>query len=169
MNLYARIIGVGCYALSLLIIMGIIQHQSRKEAKLTLSVYLIALVLMGYFYKPNISADLYRYVKNMHYYSLFSFADIQPIAIKTTHPGAVLYLYIIGQLGNDSLLPAISAFIDLILVFSVIKCEAARNKFTGVEICDALFFLMSTGILMGMISGIRNTMAYCIILWCLYR
>ena len=28
---------------------------------------------------------------------------------------------------------------------------------------------MSTGVLMGMISGIRNTMAYCIIIWCFYR
>ena len=73
MNIFARAIGVGTYIAILLIVIGFMQHQDRKNAKKMLFVYLIVLVMMGYLYKPDQTADLYRYIKNMNYYALFPF------------------------------------------------------------------------------------------------
>ena len=118
MYLAARLIGVSSYAISLLIIVYLIgKANPRIAVRLTWAYYGI-LLLMGAFFVPDVSADLSRYINNMHFYASASSETIEKSLLKTSTPGAVLLLYTIGLFHNDRLLPLFAAAVDFLLLFS---------------------------------------------------
>ena len=84
-------------------------------------------------------------------------------------PGTGLYFYFIGKIGNDKLLPCISAFISFSMCFSLIHNQIDDKRVKRAYIATSLFLFMSRGLLMQIISNIRTIMALAICGWCVYQ
>lgn len=170
MYLTARLIGVFTYCIALCsTCLLLLQTKNTKKIKWILLVYLIALTAMGYLYVPDTSADLFRLLRSSELFASRPFGDLLYYLSKTNTPGATIYFYFVGLLHNPHILPALSAFIDFSLLFSIMVSEVKRTPTKGTYVALALFIFMSSSCLMDSISGIRNMMSYCIIAWCLYR
>ena len=76
MYLYGRLVGVGTYSITLLIICLLILIMPRKKVGSILFLYTIALSIMGFLYVPASGADLYRIIDYMHQYASLSFEKI---------------------------------------------------------------------------------------------
>lgn len=170
MYLTARLIGVFTYCIALFsTCLLLAQTKNAKKIKLILFVYLIALTTMGYWYLPDVHADLFRLLHISESLSSFPFDDVLYQLTQTKVPGAFLYFYLVGLFHNPHLLAGLSAFIDFALLFSILNSEVKRASIPGIYVASALFLFMSSPCIMDSISGIRNMMSCCIIIWCMYR
>lgn len=170
MFLTARLFGICTYVFLLsLTCLSLKYTNNNKKLEIILFLYLCALVLMAFLFVPYISADLYRLAFISERYASMPFDTILQEILDNRTPGCVLYLYLVGKLNNYHFLPAIAVMIDFSLLFSILKSEIKRNLTKGSFVASALFLLMSSSIFMSSISGIRNMLAYSIIIWCVYR
>lgn len=168
MYLIPRLIGVTTYTL-LLIICCFLIRRTNAGTKNVLILYTIAIFTIGFFYVPNPEADLARLFPIMRYYSNYTINQIWETMKKYSTPGEPLYYYLISKLGNESLLPAITGFITYGLCFNVLNKCSKRVEASCYDISLALYVFMSRGLLIHVISGIRNELAFAIIFWCVYR
>ena len=170
MFLTARLFGIFTYVFLLFgTCLSLKYTDNSKKIKLILFFYLFCLVSMAFLFVPYISADLYRLAYISEKYALMPFDTILEELLTSRTPGNVFYLYLIGKLNNYHFLPAIAVLIDFSLLFSILSCEIKRNQTKGCFVSSSIFLLMSSSIFMSSISGIRNVLAYCIIIWCIYR
>lgn len=167
MYLIPRLIGVSTYTL-LIIINYFLIRRTNAKTKHVLALYAGAIFIMGFLYVPNPEADLTRLIPIMRYYSTFSISQICETMKQYSTPGEPLYYYLISKLGNDSLLPALTGLITYGLCFSVLYKCSRTVKSSNYDIGLALFVFMSRGLLVHVISGIRNELAFAIIFWCVY-
>lgn len=169
MYLIPRLIGVSSYIVTLLLFAYLISHASSKNAIKLTWIYYFVLLLMAAFFVPDQSADLSRYINNMHFYVSSSNETFERALLKTSTPGGILLLYVIGQFNNDRLLPLFAAGLDFFFIFSILRIEIKKFNSYGNQLSIALLVLMSSGFFMWVISGIRNMMAYSIIIYCIYK
>lgn len=170
MFLTARLFGILTYVVLLFwVCLSLKSTSSIKKINIFLFLYLCALLLMAFLFVPPISADLYRLAYISSLYAEIPFDSFLQIICDSQIPGADFYLYLIGYLKNYHFLPAISVLIDFSLLFSILNCELKRSKTKGSFISSSLFLFMSSSVFMTSISGTRNMIAYCIIVWCVYR
>lgn len=170
MYLTARLIGVFTYCIALCgTCLLLLQTKNVTKIKWILFVYLIALTAMGYWYLPDTSADLFRLLYRSEMLASRPFDDVLYHLTQINTPGASLYFYLVGLFHNPHLLPGLSAFIDFALLFSIFNSEVKRASAPGMYVASVLFLFMSSNCLMDSISGIRNMMSCCIIVWCMYR
>ena len=168
MYLIPRLIGVSAYTLLLFVFCYLIR-STKARTKNVLFLYTIVIFAIGFFYVPNPEADLTRLFPIMRYYSNQTISQLWETMKQETTPGEPLYYYLISKFGKDSLLPAITGLITYGLCFSVLfKCNY-RIEATRYDVSLALYVFMSRGLLVHVISGIRNELAFAIILWCIYR
>ena len=167
--LVERLMGVGLYALAMLIACNYLVVHGRIAARKCLIVYAIFIGLMGFFYVPGADADLNRLLTYMHSWAEMPFNSVVDYALTTSTPVYVLYFWFIGQFGLDGLLPGITVFIGHILTFSCLWDYMNRIKIGNKEAAWSLAFLMSTTPFIGFVSGIRNSLAFSLVFVLMYR
>lgn len=169
MFLFERLFGVILYVFILLIISLVIMTSKKKYIGIVLFLYTILLSVMAYFYVPYSSADLYRVFQIMNGWKFIEFGQFAEYAFESSTPISELYIYLVGKIGNVNLLPAITAFIYYTNVFYILKKSNQKYNMSGLSVSIILFFVMATGDFVGVISGIRNHLAFSIIAVCIFR
>lgn len=165
-----RLIGVLTYAVILLIVVYFLKHsKSKTRSFMILNVYLLVLSVMAFFFIPDTSADLYRWLEltiNWPKQSLLAF--FKETALKSNVPLAYLFIYVCRCTGIDGVLPMASAFVFYFFFFSILKRAYVDFKFTSRQLSLMLLVFMSLGRFIEIISGLRCLMAVAIFARCLY-
>lgn len=170
MYLKERIIGIIVfYGLLLLVSIFISKNSSQKGIKRILFLYVILLSIMAYFYYPTISADLSRHFVSLQLYSSMSSSEFINICSNNLSPGALLYFRIIGKMNNVHLLPCITAFIYYSILFVLYYNFIKKYNINYKSAAFSLFFFMIGGKYLGLISGIRNGLAFILVFFAIYR
>lgn len=156
MFLIERLSALVVYCLILLVVCLLIERK-KSNYKIILFVYTIVLAVMGFFYVPYKTADLYRIYEYLDVWEHYSWDYFFHNRLN----GNILeidriYYWLIAQTGEHRLLPAITAFICYSCVFYIICRTAKIYEISRVNIAIAVFFFMSTGSYMGTIGGIRG-------------
>ena len=167
MYLGQRLIGVGVYAFCAIITYFFIPRI--KGIRTNLNVYICLLGLMGFFYVPMSGADLSRAYATMHLYGNMSMREVWNVMLSHGSPTSVLYYHIIGRLGNDRLLPCITAVLTYGFIFSIIKSYYKNNEIEKKLVAISLLFFMSRGLLIATISNIRTMLALSLIAYSIYK
>lgn len=165
-----RLIGVISYYLIVAYgYIGIRQASNWKRINTVLNTVVVLLCLLAFFYIPSETADLYRWRYISDDWKSISFNTwVNDYFIDSTTPLSYLLFYIVAKLGIPGLLPAVACFVFHYLVFYILKNEAKYN-YSAISISTAFLCLMSQGLFLGVISGIRNGMAFAIISYCVYK
>ena len=170
MYLFERLFGVGVYSLILVAVCWTIAScKSNKKVKYILLLYTVALSVMGFFFLPYITADLYRiygYLEN------FKTMDISVFWERYQNSStfvAYFYYWLVSKTGEIRLLPAINAFICYSCIFYVFRKVMEKYNISKKSFAIALFFYMSIGTYMFVISGIRTMLAISLVMFCFFR
>ena len=171
MYLVERLISVATYVLLLIVFCLYIKNKQVKGKKLsrTLKIYKWLLCIMAFFYIPPLEADLSRLTVEMHLFSAMSFSSILSTVILSNDPVRILYMYFIGKIGVDGLLPVTSCFIFFSCIFKIIVDSSKRFNTDSKSIAFSLFLFMMLGKFLEVITGVRCLMALGIISYCIYE
>lgn len=170
MFLLERLIGVGLYSLVLILFCFSLVGKSGKKIKRRLFCYSIVLSILAYNFVPYETADLYRIYEYVEAYGKHTFSSF----VKTYSPtsdfglGNILY-WVIGRIGIPQLLPTIVTFVCYSCIFYIIYKTAEKNQISGKNVAITLFFYMSLGTYMFVISGIRCMLGISLLSFCFYR
>lgn len=169
MFIFERVFAVFIYAIILAIILLLIE-QKKSNYKLILICYTIILSIMGFFYVPYKTADLYRIYENLNRYSHYNWNQFyNGILSKNILKIDLIYYWLIAQTGEVRLLPAINAFLCYSCVFYIIVRTAKLCNIHRSNIALAVFFFMSIGGYIFVISGIRSMLGICLLCFCFFR
>lgn len=169
MKITARIIGVSIYFLTLVIMCFLLIKSRKENVKKILFIYSILLSLMGFFFVPNIHNDLYRVYETMNEYSIIPFKSFfQNYVLKSSVPISLIYYWGIGQLKINGLLPFITSFIFYTNVFYIVEDYYKKNNISNKALGLSLLIIMCNSSFFETISGIRNMLAFSVILRCFY-
>lgn len=171
MFLFERLFGVGVYALVLVTvcfyIKGLVDYKKIKQ---TLTIYAFLLAAMGFFYVPYFTSDLYRINEYVEYFGKFSFIDLWEKEPWNSNIGiSSLYYWVIGKTGIPQLLPFVNALACYGCIFYIIYTYAKKNNISGKNIAIALFFYMSSGNFIFVITGIRCMLGISLLSFCFFR
>ena len=171
MFLFERLFGVGVYALVLAVMCFYIKGLTDyKKIKTALNIYTLILAVLGFLYVPYITSDLYRIYKYVDYFGSFSFVDLWKESPWNSEVGiAAFYYAVIGKIGIPRLLPFINALVCYNCIFYIICNFAKKRNISGKNIAIALFFYMSTGNFIFVISGIRCMLGVSLFSFCFFR
>lgn len=170
MFLFERLVGVGIYsAILVAVCYSISRFKSNKSVRIVLFVYTIALALMGFFYVPYKTADLYRTYEFLDYFRTFEFKDFLETYKNSSTHAANIYYWIISKTGENRLLPAITAFISYSCIFYVFRKTMEKYNISKQNFAMALFFYMAIGNYMFVITGIRTMLGISLVAFCFFR
>lgn len=158
--LFERLTGIMLFLSVLAFVCNGIAASRPRSTRFWLLGYAVALGFMGFIYLPAESADLVRLQALMTDWASHDFEWLLNQMQSTSTPVYMLYFWVIGQLHIKSLLPAITAFIHYLLIFSCIWDYAKRNSCSQESVGLALFMYMSIGSFVSTISGIRSYLAF---------
>lgn len=169
MFLIERLFALIVYCLILLTVCLSIEWE-KSNYKIILAVYAVLLAVMGFFYVPYETADLYRINEYLDAYEHYSWNQF----FNNTLAGNILeidhiYYWLIAQTGEHRLLPAINAFLCYSCVFYIIIRTAKMYKIDRKNIAFAVLFFMSVGNYIFVISGIRSMLGICILCFLFFR
>ena len=169
MYLIPRLIGVGIYALLLIIVYYLIPRTKRWS--IPLNIYTIALALMGFFYVPMDGSDLTRIYPVLQLYAQYALDDPESwgIIMASGTPMAALYYHVLGNLGDERWLPFVNACLTYGLCFALLKSICKRRQVLKKDIALVLLFFMSRGLLMMTIANIRTMLSMAIVAYCIYK
>lgn len=169
MNIVARLIGVGTFTYFLLMFCLLIIY-TNVSVKSLLRWYTVVLAVMGFFYEPYITSDLYRIREMMVSSSALEFpAFIRTYVTNSAVPAARLLYWAIGKTGILGLLPAIAAGVSYGSIFYILQDAVRRFGSKRQDVALALLFIMAAGQYMYTVSNIRMMIALTLICLCLYR
>lgn len=169
MNILARAIGVTFYFTILTVICLFLRKSDKKNVKKTLFLYTIILSLMGFFFLPNKYNDLYRIYEIMNNYSKIPIKDFFVNYVsKSNVPVSLIYYWIIGQFKINGLLPFITTFIFYSNIFYILYDFYEKNNISNKALSLSLLIIMCNSSFFETISGIRNMLAFSILLKCFY-
>lgn len=166
--LFERLTGIMLFLSVLAFVCNGIAASRPRSTRFWLLGYAVALGFMGFIYLPAESADLVRLQALMTDWASHDFEWLLNQMQSTSTPVYMLYFWIIGQLHIKSLLPAITAFIHYLLIFSCIWDYAKRNSCSQESVGLALFMYMSIGSFVSTISGIRSYLAFAMLARAVY-
>lgn len=170
MFLFERLIGVGIYASVLVLVCLTLVGANSKKIKNTLFVYTIILSILAFNFVPYKTADLYRIYGYVEAFQKYSFSALWDNQVTKSELGAAGILYwLIGQTGIPQLLPAVVTFVCYSCIFYIIRKTAEKNQISGKNVAIALFFYMSIGTYMFVISGIRCMLGISLLSFCFCR
>ena len=169
MYLIPRIVGVGTYALLLIIVYYLIPRM--KNWFISLDVYTIVLALMGFFYVPMDGSDLTRIYPVLQLYAQYALDDPDSwtAIMASGTPMAALYYHVLGNLGDERWLPFVNACLTYGLCFALLKAICKRKQVLKKDIALVLLFFMSRGLLMMTIANIRTMLSLAIVAYCIYK
>lgn len=168
MFIFERIFALLIYLWVLCIICFLLMKLDKKYTGKLLFFYTLILSLMGFLFVPHVGADLYRLIPIMHMYGSLSLNELWVEMQSTSTPVYVLYMNMIGRTNIDGLLTAITAFLFYNNVFYIIKKSSRRYLLSGHDTALILFFFMSIGAFIEVISGIRTMLGFSVIAVCVY-
>ena len=159
------------YVLALFIVVKwISKSNSYVTINRILNIYLVILTLMGFFFIPDSSKDLYRWLQLSHNWPQLSFLEfINNVAFKSTTPVAYIYIYLCRSTGVDGVLPALCSFLFHINIFSILKKTYKYCNVDGRSISVSLLYFMCMGRMLEAISGVRSMVAIAIIANCFIK
>ena len=168
--LIERLFGVGAYVLAL----GYFYNQIRcskdsRKIEKYLNHYLIVLCILAFFYVPGASADLSRWramAEPWKNADLMWFLENRVIV--STVPAGYLLVFLCQKTGIDGILPMFCAAGFFGNVFHMMKCESKRENVNSDSVAVTLLFVMSTGVFLEVISGVRCMLALSIVIRCAY-
>lgn len=166
--LIERLCGVGLYCLLLLVVCNGISVSKPSSVKKWLIFYAVALSVMGFFFVPAPTADLSRLTQFMHDWSVHDLAWLVSRCADSITPTYIAYFWLVGQFHVDGLLPAITALLYYLLLFSCYWDYAKRNNCSNMSVAVGVAFMMSIGIFMQVISGIRSCLAFALVIRAVY-
>lgn len=169
MYLLERILALFTYSAILYITCLLIAKLDRKYIGRILTIYLLMLTIMAFFYVPPSGADLYRLIPIMKIWASLNFQELWHEMLHSSTPINLIYMHIIGQTKIDGLLPAITAFIFFRNVFYILKSSVYKYNISSPNAALVLFFFMSLGVFIEVISGIRTMLGFSIIAVCVYQ
>lgn len=169
MFLFERLIGVGLYSLVLVAVCFSLVGKSGKKVKYVLSFYVIILSIMAFFYVPYKTADLYRINEYMDNFKTYSFNRILTTVKESNWGVGSLYYWLIIKTGEPRLLPAINTLVCYSCIFYIVYKTAKKNQISGKNVAITLFFYMSIGNYMFVVSGIRCMLGISLLSFCFYR
>ena len=120
MYLYERLFALIIYLIAFIMIFFLLRNMRRKNAKYLLGIYLVFLVFVSYLFYPASGADLYRLIPQMQIWAKYPLSEIVNYSASVSNPTYVLFAYLIGQLNNPNLLPAMTALIFYGISFYII-------------------------------------------------
>lgn len=142
----------------------------KSNYKAILIFYTIALSIMGFFYVPYKTADLYRINGYLETFSRYSWKQFFNYRIdKDIFAIDLIYYWLISQTGEPRLLPAINAFICYSCIFYIIIRTAQIYNISRKNIALTVLFFMSVGNYIFVISGIRSMLGICLLCFCFFR
>lgn len=168
--LIERLCGVGTYALMLGYFFNKVKY-ARNLAMLNkyLNCYLFILCIMAFLYIPAESADLYRWrAMSEAWINMDLDYFIEKYVLTSSVPIAYLFIYLSQSTGIDGLLPMLCAFGFFGNIFHMIKCESKLENANADSVAVTLLFIMSTGVFLEVISGVRCMLAFSIVARCAY-
>lgn len=169
MFLFERVFGFGIY----MIVLGMVclfLSKTKAPCKTTLRVYLLCLCIMAFFYKPYITADLYRTYGTIEFFSTMDFELFwNNFALDSGIPVARLLYWCVGKIGINALLPTFATFVCYSITFYIINKTREMYDISNKSVACVLFFIMSTSIYISVIGGIRMMLALCLIGFCFFR
>lgn len=169
MFIIERLFGIVCYS-TILLLVFLCLYYKKMRVKDVLIFYVVILTIFAYFYEPYETADLFRirrYVEAFSDYNFQQFLNINPT--DSTTPVAYLLYWVIGRIGNVSLLPAVTALITYSLTFYILYKSSVIYSLKGPGLAIILLFVMSTGNYMMVISNIRTMLAISLLAFCFFR
>ncbi len=166
-----RLCGVALYAIVLFWFYFLIKKANGyKTVKKYLNYYIVVLCLMAFFFIPPQTCDLFRWFdmsENWHFYSFYEFCNVK--AFTSTSPIAYIFVYLCRLTGVDGILPASCAFVFFGNVFFVLKDLVKKHDALPKNIATSLLVIMSTGILMDAMGGVRCFPSLSILARCFYE
>lgn len=171
MFIVERLIGVGIYAAVLVIVCFLIaQNKSGSMRRALFFFYALALAVMGFFYIPYETADLYRIYEYVEYYGRYTFQGFLRLQEMTGGLSLQnLFYWAIGRTGVRQLLPFVTALISYSCIFYIVNKTAVKNKISSPNVAVALFFYMAIGNYIFVISGIRCMLGISLLSFCFFR
>ena len=171
MFLTERIIGIFVFAATLILISILISScNSIQKTKKILIIYLLLLFLMGYFYCPYKTADLF-YIENLINTNLKNknLAEILTFFQNAGYRIFYIYYWIFGKIGNVRLLPATTAALFYGNCFYILYKSSIRFNLSSKSMSRTLLFFMAGGQFLEVISGIKSLLAFSIVALCCYK
>ena len=171
MFLLERMIGICIFLIVLIIVSNLIsKSNSIKETKKILLLYVIILFVLGYFFCPYKSADLY-YIKNFIHTNLVNknFQDMILMFQNFGYSLYYIYYWIFGKLGNTNLLPAVTATIFYANIFYILYKSCDKYRLSPKTMSKTLLFFMAGGQFLEVISGIKSMFAFSVVALCCYK
>ncbi|MDW0110675.1 hypothetical protein QT716_11570 [Sporosarcina aquimarina] len=98
-----------------------------------------------------------------------SFSKLWGEMMQSYAPLNLLYMHLIGKTNIDGLLPAITSFIFYSNIFYVFKRSVFHFNVRTSDASLVLFFFMSLGVLIEVISGIRTMLSFSFIAVVIYK
>lgn len=171
MYLKERLFGIIVYlAIFLFILMLLSKTTKPKRIKRILIMYLIFMGIMGYYYLPGETADLYRAQTLIKYeYSTYTFKQIFKIIEQINYQIYPLYYWVFGKIGNVKLLPAITGMWCYGNIFYILYDSYIREKWSNKTLINCVLFIIMGGQFLEVISGIRSMLAFSLVALCIYR
>lgn len=171
MYLTERLIGVTIYASLLFMVCYLLYRSRPNDIKYILAFYLLCICGIAFLYIPAAEADLYRLIEYMFNYAALSRDDFRVALFNPTESGApasMIYLRAIGLTGIAGLLAGLTTLIVFGNIFYIIYNFSKNLPSPNKAIAFTLFVIMSNGIYMQTVSGIRNMLAFSILAKCFY-
>lgn len=170
MFLFERLVGVGTYSAILVLVCYFISYfKSNKALKIILFIYTIALAIMGFFFVPNSGADLYRIYGFLDSFKAYEFRAFLERYQDVNAPVSYIYFWLISKTGEYRLLPAVNTLICYSCIFYIFRKTAEKYNISNQNVAIALFFYMSIGSYIYVISGIRTMLAISLVAFCFFR
>lgn len=168
MFLIERVFGITLYVSLLLIVSYLFTRVQKTHYRFLIIAYLLLISTMAFFYMPAFESDLYRLTEYMYNYASMSWEEFISIISSSNVPVTLLYYRLIGSFGVAGLLAGVTALIVFWNIFYIILDYSKNFKEQGKLIAASLLVIMSTGIYMQTVGGIRTMLAFSIVTRCFY-
>lgn len=171
MFLFERIIGITVFTILFILIFSFISNcKTIKQTKKILIFYVVSLSIIGYFYYPYKTADLY-YIYNLINTNLIykNFQDIIVIFKDTGYSLYYVYYWIFGKIGVVHLLPSVTVMFFYSNVFYILYKSCEKFDLSPKTMSKTLLFFMAGGQFLEVASGIKSMFALSIVALCCYK
>lgn len=169
MFLVERLFGISIYMLVLVFVCFLLVY-SKISCRSILGFYVVCLSCMAFFYKPYITADLYRIFQQMDYFSSMKFGAFwENYVLGSSVPLSRCLFWIFGKTGCNELLPAFSALFCYSLIFYTIKKSKQLYDISNQTVAIVLFFIMSSSMYISVVGGIRMMIALSMLTFSYFR
>lgn len=145
-------------------------RQSKSATKFcrVLNTCLVILTVMAFFYVPAESADLYKIRLRIQSMENWSAGYLRLFLRNSSSPGAYLLYFVMSRIKINGLLPALACLVFFGNLFHILKRESILERSGRASLALSFLYIMSQGLFLGVISGIRNAIAFSLVSRALY-